>query len=280
MTYRSYPGGSVDGGYTNETFGYAQTLMMLDIAALQKIYGEANYTFNATDSVYMWSQTTGEMSINGVGQGAPGGGIGGSANRIFMTVWDGGGDDTYDFSNYMMPGGGLNIDLRPGEWTMTNSSQTANLGNGHFARGNIANALLFEGNTDSAIENAKGSNSTDTMIANQVANHLTGNGGNDIFKWMSVGDAGTGDQADTVLDFVRGSDQINFHNLDTNPDPMQHDNFTFIGTSAFHNVAGETRYDVIGGNAHIFADADGNGIADMEIILTGITTLSGADFTF
>jgi hypothetical protein len=40
------------------------------------------------------------------------------------------------------------------------------------------------------------------------------------------------------------------------------------------------RYDVTGGNAHIFADADGNGVADMQIILTGITTLAASDFNF
>ena len=44
MTYRSYPGRRhPSGGYTNETFGFPQTLMMLDIAALQKIYDGANY---------------------------------------------------------------------------------------------------------------------------------------------------------------------------------------------------------------------------------------------
>jgi serralysin len=277
MTYRSYPGGSVDGGYTNETFGYAQTLMMLDIAALQKIYGEANYTFNSTNSVYTWSTTTGEMSINGVGQGAPGGGIGGSANRIFMTIWDGGGDDTYDLSNY---NGGTTIDLRPGEWSKTSAVQTANLGDGHMARGNIANALLFEGNTESAIENGIGGSGADTLIANLVANHFTGNGGIDSFKWMATGDAGTGALADTVLDFARGTDKIDFTNLDANPATAGHNAFAFIGTAAFHNVAGEVRYDVTGGSAHIFADADGNGTADMEIILSNVTTLAGTDFNF
>jgi serralysin len=44
--------------------------MMYDIAALQKIYDGANWAFNASDSVYTWSPTTGEMSINGTGQGA------------------------------------------------------------------------------------------------------------------------------------------------------------------------------------------------------------------
>ena len=46
MTYRSYPGGSTTGGYSNEQYGYAQTLIMLDIAALQKrtLEGQAERT--------------------------------------------------------------------------------------------------------------------------------------------------------------------------------------------------------------------------------------------
>ena len=44
----------------------------LDIAALQRMYG-ANYNHNSGDTVYGWSSSTGEISINGVGQGAPGG---------------------------------------------------------------------------------------------------------------------------------------------------------------------------------------------------------------
>jgi Ca2+-binding RTX toxin-like protein len=285
MTYRSYPGKDLStGGYTNETWGYAQTLMMLDIAALQKIYGGANYNFNSGASVYSWSATTGEMSINGIGQGAPGNGDGitlASENRVFMTVWDGGGNDTYDLSNYST---GTTIDLRPGEWTTTSATQLANLNTQAsgpiFARGNVANALLFQGNTDSAIENAIGGAGADTLIANLVANHLTGNGGVDTFKWMTTGDAGTGSFADTVLDFVRGTDKIDLSNLDAQPGTAGQQDFSFIGTAAFHNVAGEVRYDVTGGSAHIFADVDGNGTADMEIILTNITTLAATDFNF
>ncbi len=276
MTYRSYPGDS-GAAYSNETYGYPQTLMMLDIAALQKIYNGANYAFNNTNSVYTWSETTGEMSINGTGQGAPGNGVGGTANRVFMTIWDGGGTDTYDLSNY---NNGSTIDLRPGEWTTTSTDQLANLGDGHTARGNVANSLLFQGNTASAIENGKGGAGADTLIANLVANQLTGNGGNDTFKWMTTGDAGTGSLADTVLDFVRGADKIDFTALDANPATGAHDAFTFIGTGAFTNVAGQVRYDVTGGSAHIFADTDGNGTANMEIILTNITTLAGTDFNF
>jgi len=273
MTYRSYPGGNVEGGYRNEQFGYPQTLMMLDIAALQKIYEGANYDFNSGASTYTWSATTGEMSINGTGQGAPG------ANRVFMTVWDGGGNDTYDLSNYA---NGVTVDLRPGEWTTTNEAQLANLNgsiaNPIYARGNIANALLYEGSTLSAIENAKGGGGADTLIANQVANSLTGNGGADIFKWMSTAHAGIGALADTVLDFVRGTDKLDFSNLDANPAVGGQQDFAFIGTGAFTNAAGQVRFDA--GTNSVFADADGNGVADMQIILTGINTLAASDFNF
>jgi serralysin len=57
MTYRSYIGGGT-GGYTNETWGYAQTLMMYDIAAIQVMYG-ANFATNATNTTYTFSTTTG-----------------------------------------------------------------------------------------------------------------------------------------------------------------------------------------------------------------------------
>jgi len=275
MTYRSFPGDDTD-GYSNETWGYPTTLMMYDIAALQKMYG-ANYGFNAGNSVYSWSAITGEMSINGIGQGAPGTGAGGSQNRVFMTVWDGGGNDTYDMSNYSV---GVTVDLRPGEWSKLDPIQVANLGSGHMARGNVANALLFQGNTASLIENAIGGSGNDTLYANQVANQLTGNGGIDNFRWASASDAGTGSLADTIMDFVHNTDKINLSGIDAISATSQDDAFTFIGGNAFHGVAGELRYDVTAGSAHIFGDIDGNGIADLEIIVNNVTSLTTTDFVF
>ena len=278
MTYRSYPGQDLSvPSYTNETWGYPQTLMMYDIAALQQLYG-ANFTFNSGDSVYSWSPVTGEMSIDGVGQGAPGNGASG-ANRVFLTIWDGGGNDTYDLSSYGAgQTNGATIDLRPGEWTTMSQAQLANLGQGHFARGNVANALLYLGDARSLIENAIGSQLGDTIIANQAANRLTGNGGADTFKWVTSADVGTGALADTIMDFARGSDRLDLSNIDAKPGTLTKDGFSFLGTAAFSHVAGEVRYDVVGGSAHVFADLDGNGVADMEIVVTNVTTFTRADF--
>lgn len=171
MTYRSYIGGSTTSGYTNETWGYPQTLMMYDIAALQYMYG-ADFTTNSGNTTYSWSPTSGQMFINGAGQTAPG------ANRIFMTLWDGGGTDTYDFSNYAS---GVTVDLRPGEWTTTSSAQLARLhyNGSQLARGNIANALQYNGDARSLIENAIGGSGSDTIIGNAATNTLSGGNGDD-----------------------------------------------------------------------------------------------------
>jgi serralysin len=128
MSYRSYVGGPLT-GYTNEAYGYPQTYMANDILALQTLYG-ANYTSHSENTVYTWSPTTGQEFINGAAQLAPGNGAGGSANRIYMTVWDGNGIDTYDLSNYST---GVSINLNPGASSITSSAQLAYIGNGHYA---------------------------------------------------------------------------------------------------------------------------------------------------
>jgi len=73
----------------------------------------------------------------GWGQGVPGrwycGRIG--QNRVFMTVWDGNGIDTYDLSK-LCDGGGRSISI-PAASSITSTTQIANLGNSHYAQGNV-----------------------------------------------------------------------------------------------------------------------------------------------
>jgi hypothetical protein len=169
MSYRSYVGAPRT-AYTNDTWGYPQTLMMYDIAGLQTLYG-ANYATNSGATTYQWNADTGEMSINGVGQGAPAG------NRIFMTIWDGGGHDTFDYSNYST---NITVDLQPGGWSTLSTAQLASLTYGHLARGNVANALLYHNNPASLIEDAIGGSGNDTIIGNIADNKLVGGQGNDF----------------------------------------------------------------------------------------------------
>ncbi len=198
MSYRSYAGASATAGYMNETWGYAQSLMMYDIAALQHIYG-ANYQTNSGDTVYSWSPTTGEMFINSAGQGAPGG------NQILLTVWDGGGSDTYSFANYTTA---LNIDLQPGAWTITSQEQRAKLhwAGSKVAAGNIANALLYQGDTRSLIENAYGGSAGDTIKGNAAQNTLRGNAGDDKLYGLNGDDVLIGGSGKDILSGGTGKD--------------------------------------------------------------------------
>jgi serralysin len=165
--------------------------MMYDIQAIQYLYG-ANFTTNSSNSTYTFNTTTGEMSINGVGQGAS------SANVVFRTVWDGNGIDTYNLSNYTT---NLNISLVPGAYSNF-GTQLALL---HYdgtqvARGNLFNALQYNGDIRSLIENAIGGSGNDTLVGNIAGNMLDGGSGNDSLDGGSGNDVligGIGN--DTIL---------------------------------------------------------------------------------
>ena len=199
MSYRSYVGGPSSGGYTYGTWDAPQTFMMYDIQALQTMYG-AYYGSNNGATTYSWSSTTGQTFINGVSQGTPGG------NKIFMTVWDGGGVDTYDMSNF---GGGVTINLNPGSSSITSDVQRAQLGGGNQAQGNVYNSLLFNGNLASIIENAIGGNGNDTITGNQVDNVLSGNGGDDNLYGGDGNDTLNGDAGNDTLKGGGGNDALN-----------------------------------------------------------------------
>jgi Ca2+-binding RTX toxin-like protein len=174
MSYRSYVGGPLT-GYTNEAYGYPQTYMANDILALQTLYG-ANFSTHSENTVYSWNPTTGQEYINGIAQLAVGTGTGGSSNRIFETIWDGNGVDTYDLSNYTTA---VTINLNPGASSITSPTQLAYLGNGHYAAGNIYNAYLFNNDARSYIDNAIGGSGNDSITGNAIANTLNGGAGDD-----------------------------------------------------------------------------------------------------
>jgi serralysin len=191
MTYRSYIGAPVD-SYKNEFWGYATTYMMNDIATLQYMYG-ADFTANAGNTAYTWDPLSGEFFINGVSTIDPG------ANRIFMTIWDGGGTDTYDLSNYTTD---MTIDLAPGGHSLFSDVQRANLGggpNGGFARGNVFNALQFQGDARSLIENANGGSGDDNISGNAANNTLKGGGGSDTLLGLDGFDTLRGEGGNDYL---------------------------------------------------------------------------------
>lgn len=198
MTYSNYPGVQVA---ANLNLDYPTTLMQNDIAALQYMYG-ADFTTNAGNTTYKWSTSTGETFINGVGQGKP------FHNKIFLTIWDGGGKDTYDFSNYTT---NIVANLGPGNWSTPSGSQRAHLGDNHFARGSIANALQFGTDPRSLIEDAFGGKGHDTITGNAAKNTLIGNAGNDKLFGLAGDDLLVGGVGSDTLSGNLGNDRFLFN---------------------------------------------------------------------
>lgn len=183
MEYSAYVGGpqffSPAPGSGNRTY------MSGDISALQYLYG-ANFDTNATDTVYTWNVLTGETFINGVGQGAS------TTNTAYGSIWDGGGSDSYDLSNYST---NLVINLNPGEWSLFSAAQLPELDRTapglHHPPGNISNANLYNNDTRSLIENAIAGNGNDFLTGNSADNWFSGGLGNDTID----GAAGSADTA-------------------------------------------------------------------------------------
>ncbi|SOE00597.1 matrixin family metalloprotease [Caenispirillum bisanense] len=175
MSYRSTIGGPVS-SYTIAPGSYPSRPMLNDIAAVQHLYGP-NWANNAGDTIYSFDPT---------------------APVVLMTLWDGGGDDTYNFASYATA---LQVSLEPGGWTAL-GGQYALLDNsgGTYAAGNIANPYQYQGDARSLIENAVGGSGNDTIVGNVADNRLQGNGGTDS---LSGGDGNDtllgGDGADTLV---------------------------------------------------------------------------------
>jgi len=210
MTYTQYLGDKTPG---DTAIDHPTTLMQDDIAALQYLYS-ADFGYRSKNTTYRFDGN-GQLFVNGDGQGVP------LHHRTLMTVWDGGGFDTYDFSNKQAD---LAIDLAPGHFSTF--GPRANLGEGHLARGNLANALLYKGNAASLIERAIGGSGDDRISGNQADNVLIGGGGRDVLNGHGGSDRLTGGRGgdqfvfsdrlggkiDEIADFSHGADRIAIDN--------------------------------------------------------------------
>ena len=121
---------------------------------------------------------------------------------IFTTIWDGGGRDRYDLSAYRRD---LRLDLRPGEHSVLDRDQLADLGggpNGGHARGSVFNALQYRGDRRSLIEVATGGAGDDRLTGNGGGNRLVGGGGDDRLAGLAGRDVLVGGRGDDVFAFA------------------------------------------------------------------------------
>ncbi|TFF03924.1 type I secretion C-terminal target domain-containing protein [Pseudomonas sp. BCA14] len=159
--------------------------MMDDIAAIQKLYGANTKTRN-TDTTYGFNSNTNREALS----------LKAANDNPIFCVWDGGGNDTLDFSGFSQ---NQKINL--------NAESFSDVGK---LKGNVSIAKGV------VVENAVGGNGNDTLVGNQVANRLKGGGGADRLQGGGGGDTFVYDRAsdsapdnpDVILDFESGADTI------------------------------------------------------------------------
>ena len=121
-----------------------------------------------------------------------------------------------------------------------------------------------------------GSSGADRILGGNGKDHLTGGGANDMFDFNTIGQSKIG-IADVIMDFVRGSDRIDLSTIDASTALAGNQAFPFIGETAFTGVAGQLRIDTSQtGKTVIYADTNGNKVADFQIELVGAHPLPAA----
>ena len=143
--------------------------------------------------------------------------------------------------------------------------------------GGDGNDRLYGGEGDDQLF---GDDGNDILEGGAGADTLTGGGGADTFIFRST-DFTVGKSApmDIITDFSRvQGDKISLNMIDAKVATAADDAFTFIGTSAFHKIAGELRAQVVGHDTIVSGDVNGDGVADFQIKLLGVTDVVARDF--
>lgn len=181
-------------GYMNHAGMRASAPQLDDISAYQRKYG-ANHDTRKDDTTYGFNSNSDRdfLSVNT------------AKDKMVAAIWDGGGNDTLDFSGYTQL---QRISLREGTF-----SDVGGL------KGNVSIAY------GAMIENAIGGSGNDLMVGNEVANELKGGEGDDWLYgaegadtlWggkgkdlFAYGRASDSTQAapDRIMDFVSGEDRV------------------------------------------------------------------------
>jgi hypothetical protein len=158
------------------------------------------------------------------------------------------------------------------------SGVTISLGGGVQRTGAAGRDRLID------IENLVGSDHNDRLSGDDGANRLTGGEGRDVLTGGGGADIfifgdgeSTASKADRVTDFVSGEDRLDLSGVDADTTKSGDQRFRFIGEIEFSGAAGELRAVGRGGSTLVLGDVDGDGEADLQIVLEGVSTASASD---
>ena len=115
-------------------------------------------------------------------------------------------------------------------------------------------------NGDAGDDFLYGGNGKDVLNGGSGSDLLNGGNGKDTYVFDSL------DGVDTIVNLEK-NEVIDLSAIDAIAGTEENDGFTWLGSSAFTGTAGELRYQQSGSDYLIEGDVDGDGLADLTIII-------------
>jgi Ca2+-binding RTX toxin-like protein len=244
----------------------ANVAAVAEAQIIQDIVSTVDLTIVGTDFHDNLSGGFGNDTINGLGGSDDM--AGGRGNDTYIV--ESKGDIITEFANE-----GIDSVFSSADYTLSANIENLTITgtSGRVATGNELNNIITGGVSTDILNGAAGN---DVLIGGLGTDTLTGGLGNDIFKFNAILESQRGNKHDIITDFTTG-DKIDLSLIDANSSTSAvNDAFSYIGAGAFTKVAGQLRYDAVTHN--LTGDINGDGGADFEINLVGVTTLTAADF--
>jgi serralysin len=269
-----------DTGGTDE-IAYSGALgVVIDLrpATLVQGYGGGGY-FSAAAGIY------GGYSIaNGVDIENARGGSGNDVlvgNHLVNVLNGGAGDDLYvtdDSADTIIDSSGIDT-LQTGVDTWLSSHPMIEnlrlVGSAVYGTGNdAANGMIGNGGANTL----DGGEGDDWIHGGRGRDTMTGGDGWDTFAFSHKNDSRTGGaRRDTITDFELGVDKLDLAAIDAKRYDPGNDKFKWIGKQGFHGREGELHYVKKAGYLLVEGDVDGDGRADFQIKLDGLTSINKYD---
>ncbi|MDQ0654536.1 M10 family metallopeptidase C-terminal domain-containing protein [Pseudomonas cedrina] len=172
-----------------------------DISAYQMRYG-ANHETRQDGTTYGFNSNTNRDFLS----------VKTAKDKMLAAIWDGGGNDTLDFSGYKQD---QQISLKAGTFSDIGGLK----GNVSIAYGaTIENAVAGSGNDllvgNEAANTLKGGEGNDRFYGAGGADKLWGGKGGDVFVYGKTSES-TGASPDEIMDFVSGKDRVDVSGIVT-----------------------------------------------------------------
>jgi serralysin len=272
--------GKVHGGTGNDTYMFSEALAIDDAGGIDTLVSRSSFTLgkdfeNLTLSGFGNFTGTGNTAANV---------LTGNANNNYLdglgnddTLLGGAGADTLDgsFGADSLEGQRGNDSLigNYGEDTLLggdgNDTMSGGTGADSLAGGNGADLMAG----DIGADTMEGGDGADVLIGGAFGTDvMTGGAGADSFVYLTADDSFATQAADIITDFTQGEDVIDLALLDPG-------SFAFSGLDPFTGGAPGLRYRALAtGDTAVLIDLNGDGTAEMQVILTGGFVLTAADF--